>query len=416
MAIEKEKQTSEREKVLNTRQDELYNLALDKEKEASERDRSIFKQSSETLNLVNQTLGLARDASKRASESLAKRLNKQHDELEQESSDLIEEAKADKNFKILVEDSNFRSNLLTLSLDIGGLQNNQNILDEETILHPYCSFIRGMDFHLNQHFKPAIKFWKQAKDHKNASTMLKIMALYWIGYEQNNLKDFENATSNFEMASGMAEGELKFEFERIKIESKFFNYPTYTPDKLIGEVEHLFKEINDAPESSDYQKVRSAIAGTLGNIYYELGISSNDAKASDYFQKAKAAFDSAPIKNKWIWFGFGEACFKLNQFEEAEKILKTKVKDEAELEYSTRLEPRTKVLGQTTVLICSARIKSLNGNVTPLYNLIKTTLGGVDERLTVYSQFQRRNVDKKQFISDLDKFVKEFNDSLASES
>jgi hypothetical protein len=409
LAKEREQQTAQREQLVYARQDELYTFALAKDKEATERDRSIFGQSTQTLTLVNQTLELARDASERASKSLEIKLNKKHTELEQEAIELIEESRAFKNYKILVEDSNFRSNLLTLALEIAGLQNNQNILEREVTLHPNCSFIRGMEFHLNQHFKTAIKYWKQVKDNIEAVPELKIMALYWIAYEQNNLKDFENAATNFESASSIAKGAMKFELERIKIESKFFDFPKYTPDKLIPELLALNELAKKEPESEEMKKVKSSIVSTIGNIYHEMGNKSSGEKAKEFYTKARNSFNEAPYKNKWTWFGYGESSYRLGNTQEAENILLGKVKSEAEFEYSTRLEPRTKVLGQTTVLICSVRVKSLNENVNTLYNLIKTTLGGVDERLTVYSQFQRRNVDKKTFVKDLDDFMEEFN-------
>ena len=274
------------------RSSETYYLAHQKEKESSERDRSVFLQSTETLTLVNQTLKLAKDASERASNALAEKLNKKHNDLEQDAIDLIEESKACKNFKVLVEDSNFRSNLLTLALEITGLQHNQNILEKETALNPHCSFIRGMEYHLSQHFKTAIKYWKQAKDHKDAPDSLKIMSLYWIGYEQNNLKDFENATSNFEIASSIAKGAMKYELERIKIESKFFDFPKYTPDKLLPEIETLYEAIKKETVTEEFLKVRSNIGGTLGNIYYQLGNTSNEEKAKEYYKKAKSIFVS----------------------------------------------------------------------------------------------------------------------------
>jgi hypothetical protein len=407
----KENESSVREKLIHERQDELYGLSLSREKESSERDRHIFAQSTETLNLVNQTLKLAKDASERASKTLEDKLARRHDELEREASELIDESKAYKNFKVLVEDSNSRSNLLTLALEVSGLQNNQNILDKEVALHPYCCFIRGMEFHLNQHFKPAIKYWKQAKEHPSVTDSLKIMSLYWIGYEQNNKGEFENAAANFEMASSIAKGALHYELERIRIESKFFNTEKFSTEKIIPEMEALYEQVKLEKASDEFQRTKSSIAGTLGNMYYQQG---NDLygvdkeKAISCYQKAKQTFADAPIRNKWNWFGYGEACFRLDEFAEAEDCFLNKVKPEAEFEYSTRPEPRTKVLGQTTVLICSIRVESLHENVTAIYNLIKTTLGSVDDRVTVYSQFKMRNVFKDVFLKDLNLVMAEF--------
>lgn len=390
---------------------ETYTIALQKDKELSVREGSIFSQSTDTLTLVNQTLRLARDASERASKSLENRLNKNHEELEQEASSLIEESRAYKNFRVLVENSTYRSNLLTLASEITGLQQNLKILDIDVALQPHCCFIRGMEFHLRQHFRFAIKYWKQTKDCEKVPDYLKIMALYWIGYEHNNLKNFENAISSFEEAASIATGSMQYELERIKIESKFFDFPKYTPVRILSEIEPLYKRIEKEVDSEEFQKIKSNISLTLGNIYLQLGhesFSSGKKEYSEFYKKAKAIFLEAPIRNKWIWFGYAESCYKLEQFDEAEETLLSKVKNEAELEYSTRLEPRTKVLGQTTVFICSTRVKELFKDANSLYNQIKITLGGVDDRLTVFSQFQKRNVSKEQFLEDLNKIMDEF--------
>jgi hypothetical protein len=392
------------------RSNETYSLALKKEQESSERDRSIFSQSMETLTLVNQTLELARAASERAYKAIQEKLDKKHKALEKEASDLIEESKADKNFKVLVENSAYRSNLRTLALEITSLQTNQDMLEKEPALLPHCCFIRGMDFHLNQHFKPAIDYWKLAKNQKNTPNHLRIMALYWIGYEHNNLANFEDAVSCFEEASNIATGAMKFELERIKIESKFFDFTKFPPEKVLPEIESLYNNIKNETVSEEFQSVKSNIGLTLGNIYYQLGndFSKSDRKKSiEYYKNAKNTFYTAPIKNKWIWFGYGESCYKLGEHKGVKELFE-KVRNEAEVEYATRLEPRTRVLGQTTALICSIKVKSLHEHVNTIYNLIKTTLGSVDERLTVYSQLQKRNVSKKQFIEDLNKLMEEF--------
>lgn len=410
--LKKEQDTSVREKLIQERQDLFYDISIRREQETSERDRHIFIQSTETLTLVNQTLELAKEASERASKSLKAKLDRRHDELEREAVELIDESKAYKNFKVLVEDSNARSNLLTLAIEINGLQNNQNILDEDVALHPNCCFIRGMEFHLNQHFKSAIKYWKQAKDHPQVTDTLKVMSLFWIGYEQNNKGEFENAASNFEVASSVAKGAMRYEFERIKIESKFFNTEKYKPEQIVPEMEALYEQVKAEKPSDEMQKAKSAIAGTLGNIYYQRGeelSNTNKEEAGKYYLKAKQTFADAPTRNKWNWFGYGEACFRLGEITEAAGCFRNKVKPEAEFEYSTRPEPRTKVLGQTTVLICSIRT-GLEADIDPLYNLIKTTLGSVDDRVTIYSQFQRRNVSKGVFLKDLNKAMAEFNE------
>ena len=391
-----------------------YSSSLKKERESTVRDRKIFSQSMETLTLVNQTLELAREASERAYKAIQEKLNKKHKALEKEARDLLEESKADKNFKVLVEDSTVRSNLLTLASEIMSLQTNLGMLEKETALLPHCCFIRGMEFHLNQHFKSAIEYWKLAKDQENIPDQLQIIALYWIGYEQNNLAKYEDAALSFERASSLATGEMQYELKRIKIESKSFDFPKYTPEKVLTEIKSLYDEINKENDTVEFIKIKSNVGLTLGNIYYQLGrdFSKKDSKKSiKYYKMAKETFHKTPTKNKWIWFGYGESCYKLGEHQKTNKIILEKVKNEAELEYSTRLEPRTKVLSQTTVLICSMRIEKFHENVDTTYSLIKAILSGVDERLTIYSQLRSRNILMKQFLEDLEKLMKEFRTS-----
>lgn len=307
-------------------------------------------------------------------------------------------------------------------MEIAQLQTNQKILEDNVSLKPFCGFIRGMHFHLGQHFKEAIKYWKLVKDDKEATPQLKIMALYWIGYEQNNTMDFDNATITFENAAILADKELKddalkYELERMKIESKSFNDSKFEPESLLPEIESLFKRIQN---SDEFRKAKSKILGTLGNICLQIANKyrkNNDETISkQHYEKAKNSFLSAPEKDKWIRFGLGESLYRLKEQKEAEDIFRN-VFIEATEEYSSRIEPRTKVLGQTTVLICSMWVKdkTMNDKVDSIYSsLTQQTIGPVDERLSVYSQVQRRNVPKKRFFEDLKELMDEFKCSTSS--
>jgi tetratricopeptide (TPR) repeat protein len=393
------------------RSNETYSLAIKKEQESSEKDREIFSQSMVTLTLVNQTLELAKDASKRAYKATHDKLNKKHKTLEKEAKDLLEESKADENFKVLVEDSTVRSNLLALASVIMSLQTNLDMLEEEVDLLPHCCFIRGMEFHLKQHFELAIKYWKLVKNQVNIPKPLRIMALYWIGYEQNNLAKYEDAALNFGLASDFAKKPMDYELKKMKIESKLFDISNYTRENILPEIESLYYKIKKEADSKEFNKIKSNVGLILGNIYFQLGndlSESNSKKSTWYYEKAKDTFDKIPVKNKWIWFGYGESCYKLGDHQEAEKILSEEVRNVVEFEYSKRLEPRTKVLCQTTILICSMRIKKFHKNVDSIHLLIRTILGDVNERLTLYSQLHNRNVPKKQFLEDLNKLVDEF--------
>jgi hypothetical protein len=396
------------------RSNETYFMTLEKEQESSERDRRIFSQSMETLTLVNQTLELARDASERAYKAIQEKLNKKHIALEKQARYLIDDSKAHENFKVLVDNSTFRSNLLILASEIMSLQTNLGMLEREPDLLPHCCFIRGMEFHLNQHFKSAIEYWKLTKDQENIPSYLRIMALYWIGYEQNNLAEYENAALNFELASKSATGAMCYELTKMKIESNSFDNSKYTTEDILPEIKSLYDDINKKGDSKEFNKVKSNVGLILGNIYCRLGRKlskksdgKSRKKSNDYYKLAKETYCNTPTKDKWIWFGYAEACYKLKEYQEAKDILLKEVKNQAELEFSKRLEQRTKVLCQTTVLICSIRIKQFHKLVETIYGTIKSLMSEVDERLTIYSQLQSKNVSREQFLKDLENIMEE---------
>lgn len=257
------------------RSSETYNLALQKENVLDKRDRSLFVQSSKTLNLVNQTLNLAKEASERASKFQVNRLETEHLTLEQKASDLIDKSKSYKSYKALVENATFRSSLEILNMDITQLTTNLKTIEDNVPLKPFCSFIRGMNFHLGQHFEKAIECWKLIIKDKEAPPQLKIMTLYWIGYEQNNILDFDSATITFEDAATLADKELKddakkYELERMEIESKSFNALKFETESLLPEIESLLKIIEKKSPSIEIRNVRSRICGTLGNICLQI--------------------------------------------------------------------------------------------------------------------------------------------------
>lgn len=405
-----------KEKTLASRQDEMYGFMFEREKTIAQRDESIFKSSSDTLTLVNDTLTLAKDASERASLSLKRRFDSSHEELENRSKELIEEdSKAYKNYKNLVENAGFRSTIMTLDLEIMALKNYQLFLDESIQLKPFTSFIHAMRFHLSQDFKDAIKYWKQVKDHVDANKQLKIMTLFWIGYEYNNMMEFEKATASFEEAKELAEGAQKYEQERMLIESKFFDIKKFKTDQIVLELKSLKERILAQPDTEDYNKIKGKILGTLGNVLIqyanEFRKEGNLENAYENYKNAFDAFNSAPSKDKWIYFGIGEALYRMGKKEEAIEIFEKNVLEAAEKEYTGRVEPRSKVLGQTTQLICSIWIKSRNVNVIALRNSIIQAVGDVDDRFSVYTQTQRRNVSKADFIDNaLPEIMSEFQE------
>ena len=129
------------------------------------------------------------------------------------------------------------------------------------------------------------------------------------------------------------------------------------------------------------------------------------------YEFAKETFAKAADEDKWASFGLAQAQYRLGEEREAEPIFKDKIRPKAIEEYINREEPRTKAMAKMTELICCIQAPGLNDEAPGVYVQALEALGQVDERLTVFSQMQKRNVTKSEFRKDLEEFMKELSRS-----
>jgi mRNA-degrading endonuclease RelE of RelBE toxin-antitoxin system len=94
--------------------------------------------------LINATLEFAKEASARASRSLANRLKKISRELETLCSNVIKDVDVFKDDKNLVANRETTSRIHSLGYKLNALENNLIILEDEEIeLEPSCCVISG---------------------------------------------------------------------------------------------------------------------------------------------------------------------------------------------------------------------------------------------------------------------------------
>jgi tetratricopeptide (TPR) repeat protein len=400
------------ERTSQSRAAEAFQLAFAGERGSQARATAVHEQflsgSKETLDLVNATLNLAKEASERAARTVESRARQIIDELHQSAKALLSSV-PEQDDRALIANPGIRARLRSLAQKISGFEINRFILPETLQLSEECIFIRGMDFHLNQQFDDAFRNWNIVAL-SDADPSLRSLAFYWIGYEQNNLNQFGEAEQSFENATRLAQqvgGARRFELQRILFETRFFNKAKHPAASLVASLEHLHESILAEPASEEREGRRAKILVTLANVIYQRGRDSLDAyhreEAHQSFRKAAELYESVSRHEKWASFGLAEMLTFYGDGDEKQKAIKIfqKVRQDAIEESVTREEPRTKVLARTTELICCLHVPEYRHEISAIQSLVLQELGRVDERLTVYSPMQRRNVTKAEFQRDL---------------
>ncbi len=416
------------------RNSDLYGMFLD-DREKSE--QTAIKTTETTIALVNRTLELAVQASERSSKSLQIRLSNILDTIEKESIKLIKGSKCfDEDRKLTTKREN-QNEIHRLGNKIEGLENNLVILDQDGLdtsqvikLTPYATFIKGIDQFLKEQFDDAIKTWTNLleSDFKCVDQeKLKSLTFYWIGYVNNNQGKFEEGHKNFEAAEKLCFDSRKYELQRIKVETRFFN--NEDPISIANELKDIITQI-DADDTlknkpSLKQSRISKVLNTLGNVYYSSYSNTKDEKDKKLLlNQSKATFlqvlnineneniiekiaeieSGDKYKLKWDIYGLAESMYHIDEENKkiAKKLFEKEVITLAEREYDTREEKRTKVLAKSCQLLCWQRIDPNNKEkLENILAMIEIPLSDLNDGLTIYSQLLRRNIEYLEFKNQL---------------
>jgi tetratricopeptide (TPR) repeat protein len=389
------------------RTNESFAFAIRGQAASQQRSAEVHEQflsgSRETLDLVNATLNLAKEASERAARTIELKARQTIEELDQEAQGLLASVPAQDD-RALIADPGTRSSLRGLAHRVSGFEISGFMLPENIQLTPACIFVRGMDHHLNQNFEEALRSWRSVALSPTAEEGLKSWAWYWIGYEQNNLNRFPEAEQSFENALRLATGPRRLELQRIHLETRFFNKAKYNTETLVSPLETLLASIAAQPASEGRDDSRASIEVTLANVLLRLARDkAGDPVAHTILRRARDLYSNASRK-KWALFGYAEtlAASDVREDQEEAKSVFKRVRAEAIQEAVSREEPRTKVLARSTELVCCLSVPEFRDEAPAIRSLVLQELGRVDARLTVYSQLQRRNVTKKEFLEDLE--------------
>ena len=361
---------------------------------------SFLQGSLQTLDLVNQTLELERIASQRAASAVEEKARDQLKRLDQDAKYLLSRVPTDDDHK-LVSDQALRGDLTSLARRIASFDS--ALLPVEVPLTPHCRFVRGMQLHLEQHFDDAFDEWEEVAFGEGVDPDLRSLTWYWIGRERGNLGQYADAERALEQALKDAPEARRYEVERLKLELEFFDAGSYQPATLLDQMQQLIDKTR-AVGTDTATRALPHMKAILGNLHYELALecraNGKVAEARAHFEQCKTIFEGIQDE-KWAIFGLAEALWWLGERKKAESLFANEARALAQDDYVHRIEYRAKVLARSAELICCARATELRPQADHIFQDVLDALGRVDGRMTIYSEVQRRNVTKTEFVADM---------------
>jgi tetratricopeptide (TPR) repeat protein len=393
-------------------------LSFRNEQRASETHNTLLAGSQETLNLVNGTLALAKDASKRAEEAVRGKAVERLRDLDQEAEKILTAVHHTGDFKDVVRDAWTEEQLKGIAERFSGFE--EFAEDEAPELAPHCMFAKGLDRHLKFLPEPAIASWSRAASVPNKPD-LSALALFWVGYEQSNIGQFEDAA----IAYGKAwELHLKdearaqhYELKRSQIQARFFELAKETAEEKEGSIDRraaaqeFIYELDGLIASLGsnrraLKKEREECSATVGELLiWSAGISPLEHLVSDSYTEAeKRSLEEAVDRFKgagnkvWARFGMAQAQWQLGN---SRKKL-------SELEYGDLLqslldetgshrEPRALALRHAAILIMEGEHHDGEEKLDSAYMHLCHDLDRIGGKLTVFSPWQKRNVPLVEF-------------------
>jgi tetratricopeptide (TPR) repeat protein len=185
---------------------------------------SFFEQSQTTLSLVNETLGLAKEANDRAIKGTKSKAQVRIDELEKRSVALLIDVFTEEEFELIINDSHRREELHDIAGRLRSLEEYLNLQEIELPrLTQYTKFVKALDQFLLDDTEAGIQALRLASQ-EGSMGVLQRFTRYWLGYMLTTIGEYREALTNFhheDLALGEDHAEY-FQVQRILAETRFF--------------------------------------------------------------------------------------------------------------------------------------------------------------------------------------------------
>lgn len=365
--------------------------------------QKIIKQGQETVALVNDILGLAKDASTSAMNATRDRIIKDLRALDEHIGNVMTFSNKDNRAIVTSHSENGRLKELFNELTIFEF-NNKN-LDTQLDATPALTFLKGLKYSQDHAFDKAIEKLRNAYEDPNASTGIKIRSRYWIGHQQNQLGRFAQAEESFSAAFRLAEGaadERRLELMRLNIESKLFKLHNTGIEGLLGEVDEL---INECTRKNLYE-VNVAAQRTKGDILYAVAMSAHEKKnkqaAVNAMQAAKALWkELADQQHVFAKREYLFACIALQEDTAGNfEHLLNEVRDDSRDLYTKCIAHRSKAY-YAMIQFMVAKAQNAKERAEDMDTRANFHVGAMHESEWPTSALKRRPVSRQEFQRDI---------------
>ncbi|HWN73543.1 MAG TPA: hypothetical protein VNN15_07040 [Solirubrobacterales bacterium] len=401
------------------RQGESHQLAMKGEAQAQERAEETHDKflhgSQETLNLVNQTLSLAKDASERAEKATKEKAREELQRIDESAKVILAEALDDGDFKVVVRNPVIEERLKLIGKNLLRIEGHARF--HGLTPSPRCLFAKGLEGHLDSLPEEAIQSWGEAAEN-SSDPELSAFALYWVGYERNNIGEFSRAATAFHAAHENfltdKDQARHYELKRMEIRARFFDsvakgvIQTERRLEVQGFIDGLEGLINSLPAHKrvEFEEERRLCEEAIGEmLLWSARLSPHERKSGEDFaateEKAlEEALDHFKAAGDGVWARFGRA--------QAQWALGGSIDDDEYLflrrglhKGDSHREDRTVALRHAATLIAEKQhgdLDALEITSRELRNKIRE----LSERLTVFSPWQKRNVSHELFKREVD--------------
>jgi hypothetical protein len=412
------------------RQTELHKLTVAGEAASQERAaESHFKflnDSHQTLTLVNDTLRLAREASERAEKAVKQKASERLKEIDRDAKEVLGDALDSGDFKVVVSDPWTREQLEDVAERLRGVEGYADA--HELGLSPHCLFAKGLDRHLRSAPQRAIESWCEAAEEAK-DPELAALARFWVGYERNNIGHFPKAAKAFHLAREAhlpdKERAQHYELSRIEIQTRFFEVAKEQLGSasrrrraiqgFLGELDELIEALDGSRQ--DFESERRHCEETAGELLLWVARLSPLERAADEEPGAEereclhAAIDRFGRAPGHVWAQFGCAQARWALGEELEEDDYHALLDTLMSEAGSHKERRSLALRHAAILIAEGAHHDSLEVVEAAYRDLCNDVLRIGGRLTVFSPWQKRNVNLDEFKKEAQTFRDRYRSS-----